>query len=669
MTTYNTGNPVPSAAVKDLYDNSQTEDEFVNSDAAYTVTRTGKRVQTIEGMNQKAVQAIQAAGYVVVGDYAAGLNISNYNQVFRYAGEFYKPLASTVLPYILTGVTGTDLPLFASVGDAVLRADLASANGTDYVYYGGRTLSQKLGEHVSCKDAPFNCVGDGLTDDTAGMQAFLDYLDANKTSGPTTSGALTAAYTGTAPTGYIPYGTYRLSAHLNVGSYVRLIGEDSILKQFNDDEDIFDITLYLFYMEGIQFVGGRHHMRIHNDNINSSMLTVENCQFFLSRSFSIKTLATGGVWTHMSANGHFKNCRWLSNNQIMDNCFDDMLVEKPWLQPDLTNLTASTAQFVNKGATPLDPGAQTRLRIVGGFGIPAVGTYGVDRPAGIRWVDNYGSFLSKDVRWGGEFGGMRIVEHLAALDPSFPWNTSEVTVTGGLAFCGAANDPGACIMGLQNAVPNRTVMGHFSGSVSSPLIANLSSLDIDAYMVAFEAAQSKQDYEYFKLDLGDVITDVRAYTPLRPMIPNSLYKFLVKGRNTRVVRTAKSLANASADNKIDFSTSTEFDNVGAFAPATPTRLIMPNGCNAMEICVDVVIDASDATAKSILVQIQNSGGTRWEGVSGLYGANAYSDNIHFTTTVYGPPDSYWELNIKHNAASPRNLISSRVTLTPRNMII
>lgn len=672
MTTYNTLNPVPSADARDRYDNSQVFDEYVNSAELSTPDRLGVERLTWAGIERAMADAIRNAGYVYIGDYQAGLTVSAYNQVFRYAGEFWKAAPGTTLPYVLTGVTGTDLPNFVSVGDATLRSQLAASNGTGLLGFGSRTLLDKLGEHVSCKDAPFNCKGDGVTDDTAGMQAFLDYLAAQTISGPTTSGSLTAAYSGTSPTGFIPYGTYRLSSHLNVGSYIRLVGQDSVLKQITDSEDIFDITLYQFHMEGLQFVGGRHHLRIHNDNINSSMFSFHTCQFFLSRSFSIKTLATGGVWTHLSANGNGKNCRWISCNQIIDNCCDNMVLEENWYQPDLTNLTAGTAQFVNKGATALDPGPQTRLRIVGGFGIPAVGTYGVDRPAGIRWADNYGSFISEDVRWGGEFGGMRIVDHLAALDPSFPWNTTEVSVTGGVAFCGASNDPGAAIMGLQNAVPNRTVMGHFSGTVSSPLIANLSSMNIDAYMSAFETAQSRKAYDYFKLDLEDVITDVRAYAPLRPMIPDGLYPYLVKGRRTMIQRVTDQLLlkGAGVNNPITFTSAT-FDTVGAFKIATPTRIYMPNGCNELKLEINVEIDASDNTSKAVRIQIRDSGGSKWKDDIRTCPANTTfpTDALNWETTVIGPPDSWWDINITHGAATDRNLKSAKVIVWPVNMII
>ncbi|MNR42761.1 hypothetical protein D3C85_1613070 [compost metagenome] len=100
---------------------------------------------------------------------------------------------------------------------------------------------------------------------------------------------------------------------------------------------------------------------------------------------------------------------------------------------------------------------------------------------------------------------------------------------------------------------------------------------------------------------------------------------------------------------------------------------MPNGCSKMRIEVEAVIDAGDNLAKAITVQLQDSGGTRWKGVSAIYGydgrANPFGDSIHFTADVFGVPDSYWQLNIKHNGTTNRNLLSCRVILTPLDMII
>jgi hypothetical protein len=143
-TFYNTGNAVPSSAVKDLFDNSLTEDEFVNSPSLTAITRTGKQIKTISGMQNDVAKAIATGVLISVGPYAAGLTVGNYNQYFSYMGEFYKALPSTPLPYTMTGVPATDLPFFGSIGDAALRAQLASSlpgNGASLVYGALRTMA------------------------------------------------------------------------------------------------------------------------------------------------------------------------------------------------------------------------------------------------------------------------------------------------------------------------------------------------------------------------------------------------------------------------------------------------------------------------------------------------------------------------------------------------
>ena len=71
----------------------------------------------------------QGAAFVVIGDYAAGLVVDGYNKIFRKDGEFYRAKAELTLPYPLNGDWATDAPNFVSVGDAVLRQELAAPAG------------------------------------------------------------------------------------------------------------------------------------------------------------------------------------------------------------------------------------------------------------------------------------------------------------------------------------------------------------------------------------------------------------------------------------------------------------------------------------------------------------------------------------------------------------
>ncbi|HHV5433346.1 hypothetical protein ACKGB2_24465 [Klebsiella pneumoniae] len=54
MTQYNTGNPVPSSAMPDIWDNNATIDEFVNSPELTLTTRTGTERDTLAGIQKKS---------------------------------------------------------------------------------------------------------------------------------------------------------------------------------------------------------------------------------------------------------------------------------------------------------------------------------------------------------------------------------------------------------------------------------------------------------------------------------------------------------------------------------------------------------------------------------------------------------------------------------------
>lgn len=136
MTTYATGNPVGSTAVKDLYDNAENLDIAVNSiDQSSWVDRRGVRRKTFSGMEADIYTAVLNAGYVYTNpsSYQAGIIITQPNQIFSKDGEFYKASPSLALPYTTTGNWATEQSLFSSVGDATLRGDLSAANGAQNV--------------------------------------------------------------------------------------------------------------------------------------------------------------------------------------------------------------------------------------------------------------------------------------------------------------------------------------------------------------------------------------------------------------------------------------------------------------------------------------------------------------------------------------------------------
>lgn len=129
MTTYNTGNPLGSTAVKDLYDNAENLDNFSNGPADEYPDRFGASRLSLEGIRSQFAEFLFASGYEFIGDYDTDgpLLIERPNQVFTKDGEYWRSGPALVLPYTTVNDWVADQPKFVTVGDAVLRQSLANS--------------------------------------------------------------------------------------------------------------------------------------------------------------------------------------------------------------------------------------------------------------------------------------------------------------------------------------------------------------------------------------------------------------------------------------------------------------------------------------------------------------------------------------------------------------
>ncbi|KAA0910692.1 hypothetical protein [Pusillimonas sp. ANT_WB101] len=178
MSKFNTGNPVGSTAVKDLYDNAENLDIALNDiKTKIWKDRFGEARSTwfavdnsLSNFETYAAAALAGSGYEVAVLYQSGLNMVRPSQAISYGGEDYAPLPSQ-LPFTteatfdpsrwkkISGVSGADLK--SDFGLAMVGGKISAA---DSIF---RLLSQSSEDLIT--PAWFDGVLDGTADDTAAI--------------------------------------------------------------------------------------------------------------------------------------------------------------------------------------------------------------------------------------------------------------------------------------------------------------------------------------------------------------------------------------------------------------------------------------------------------------------------------------------------------------------
>ncbi|HDF2353886.1 TPA: hypothetical protein PC521_003540 [Klebsiella michiganensis] len=172
MPFYLTGNPVPSASVLDIRDNSQNLDLALNDitssfwsdrlgrsrmswfglESAFTVklsdfesrfsTQIVEQETTFDASQADKENRFQAfldsSGYVFLGDYEDGpFQFSARNQYIRYNNQYYRLNAATDVGFITTGTDATsfanDVTHFVLMDGDTIRQDLGSGEGFKWV--------------------------------------------------------------------------------------------------------------------------------------------------------------------------------------------------------------------------------------------------------------------------------------------------------------------------------------------------------------------------------------------------------------------------------------------------------------------------------------------------------------------------------------------------------
>lgn len=213
MTRYNTGYPVPSPAMPDVWDNNETIDSFVNSPENSVTTRTGIVRDTMFGMQKKADEQriaasvalaeqmdsqesafnaaqtdkedrfqgfLNSSGYVFLGNYENGpFQFSARNQYIRYNDQYYRLNAATDVGFTTTGTDATsfanDVAHFVLMDGDTLRQNMSSSElpGTSLLMHSDEKTVEWHIDDLNRNKLSFY-------DDTAsGLLAFLAYAAAS----------------------------------------------------------------------------------------------------------------------------------------------------------------------------------------------------------------------------------------------------------------------------------------------------------------------------------------------------------------------------------------------------------------------------------------------------------------------------------------------------------
>lgn len=148
MTTYNTGNPVPSADPRDRFDNSQNFDKGLNSDQPTFSDRLGVQRKTWAGLEQQFADFLVSQGWEPVYlQYGAGVIVQRPTQLVERDGELYRVALQADLPLTLTGNWATDAQKLVAVGNQALRDELASPQGASKIGTGeSSTVASDISE-------------------------------------------------------------------------------------------------------------------------------------------------------------------------------------------------------------------------------------------------------------------------------------------------------------------------------------------------------------------------------------------------------------------------------------------------------------------------------------------------------------------------------------------
>lgn len=308
----------------------------------------------------------------------------------------------------------------------------------------------------------FGATGNYSTDDTAAIQAAADSSRAQLRPIQPSGGSMMVSQ----PELYFPPGKYKITGPIYLSPYQSVRGEDSLLVQQDPDQDIFCFTDnngnpcgYQNRISGMQFVGGRRQINFSNANVDSTFLTVRDCQFQAWSEYSTFAEATVGD-LHLSATILFDRCRWDGGTALYLHC-DTSQISNSEVHFRGENIPQDSAWLVNKGVVGLN-----NITFV-----PEDPIVSLAQPKSVNayWIENWGSVVCNRVRFSGEGAGIPTINHMAACQFLYPFAGPMISIENCQVSCGADADPKSAIVTLRHGFPHRLRISGCYGLVSNSI--------------------------------------------------------------------------------------------------------------------------------------------------------------------------------------------------------
>ena len=340
----------------------------------------------------------------------------------------------------------------------------------------------------------FGAVGDGVTDDTAAIQAATNAANLSYTL--FSNSGLSGRPSATIQDVIFPKGDYVIGSSITMGSYSNYSSTDGARLKISAGVTAFTGTTAVNHkFTGLQSYGGATVVYYENTNAasDSAKLEFDNCDFQKTTDYAIKTVGTGA--TQLSGNLIIRdNCRFAQCAKVLYNSFDEASVGG-WVIIDTVvgsdnPMAANSALFYNKIGY---------LRFNRMMGVPNVGT-DATRKANIRWIDNYGGAIYADrCRFGGESAGMPIIYNFTPQVVSPTWIGCKIVITNSDLFCGNASqtDNGVIVIGSGGYIPQQVEITGCKGPSDGFWFNNkVAGTNLGTYLSGLVAADPNLKFRY-----------------------------------------------------------------------------------------------------------------------------------------------------------------------------